>query len=382
MKRSYRVLHVITELGDGGAEASLYRLCTQAHDVEHHVISLMDEGKYGGLLRDAGIAVTSLNMPRGRVTLSGMRLMWRHMRALGPDAVQTWMYHADLLGGIAARLSGVRNITWGVHNSVLVPGQNSATTILVARICARLSHVVPHTIICCARKAANVHAKMGYRSSIMRVVPNGYDLTQFQPSLDQRQAVRFELELEDQDVIGFVARYDHAKDHENLLQALALLRHRNEFPRCLLIGTGMESSNTKLVERVAHHGVGDQVMLMGRRNDVPAIMNALDIHVLSSSSEAFPNVLAEAMACGTPCVSTDVGDAADIVGDSGWIAPPGDPSALADAIQIALAARRRRDWPMRCNKAREWIAQSFSIDRMVQGYQQVWHGNGHKTHEP
>lgn len=372
MLTSKVVAHVITELGDGGAEAALYRLCTAPGAGNHHVISLMDDGKYGPLLRAAGVQVTCIDMPRGRVTPLGLWRLWRCLRDLRPAAVQTWMYHADLLGGIAARLAGIRNVNWGVHNSVLVPGQNSMGTIVIARICAGLSYVVPRTIVCCARKAAEVHADLGYRATAMRVVPNGYDLTLFQPAADQRSAVRAELAVGNDDVIGFVARYDPVKDHANLLRALAILKARGTCPRCLLIGSGMDTANIPLMTEIARHGVADRVMLLGRRADVPALMNALDIHVLSSSAEAFPNVLAEAMACGTPCVSTDVGDAVDIVGESGWIAPPGDPGALAAAIETALVERHLPDWPARRQRARQWIARSFSIGQMSRGYRDVW----------
>lgn len=335
----------------------------------------MDEGKYGPLLRAAGISVTCIGMRRNRVSPAALWRLWRCLRTLRPLAVQTWMYHADLLGGIAARLAGIRNITWGIHNSVLVPGQNSAGTILIARICAPLSYIVPRAIICCAHKAAQVHAARGYRAAAMHVVPNGYDLTLFQPDPDQRLTLRAELGLGDEDVIGFVARYDPAKDHANLLRTLAILKARDACPLCLLVGGGMEPSSAPLIAEIARHDVGDRVLLLGRRGDVPAIMNALDIHVLSSAAEAFPNVLAEAMACGTPCVSTDVGDAADIVGESGWIAPPGDPEALADAIEAALAARHSMDWSARRERARHWIARSFSIGQMSRGYRRVWNGN-------
>lgn len=369
------MVHVIVGLDDGGAEAALYRLCTAARSDCHHVISLTDGGKYGSLLSAAGITVTCLKMSRGKISLHGLWTLWRHMRRLRPDVVQTWMYHADLLGGAAARLAGIRNICWGVHNSVLIPKQNAALTIVVARLCARLSFRIPRTIVCCARKAASVHAGIGYRKDIMRVIPNGYDLSLYRPSIANRAAVRAELGLGQGDTIGFVARYDPAKDHDNLLRSLALLRRRGVRPRCLLVGTGMDGTNAALAAAIAREGVTDQLILLGRRDDVAAIMNALDIHVLSSCAEAFPNVLAEAMACGTPCITTDVGDAADIVGGSGWIVDPGDPVALAAAIEEALSARHHSGWSGRQQRAREWIEESFSLDRMVADYRQAWFGN-------
>src|SRR5690606_10078664 len=157
-------------------------------------------------------------------------------------------------------------------------------------------------------------------------------------------SVRSELDLGSNPIIGFVARYDPLKDHDNLLQALSLLQVTDLRPTCLLVGTGLEQGNAALADRIVHFRLLDQIRLLGRRSDVPRVMNALDLHVMSSVSEAFPNVLAEAMACGTPCVSTDVGDAAAIVGESGWIVPPHDPKALAYAITSALESQNRADW--------------------------------------
>lgn len=367
-----RVIHIITGLGDGGAEAALYRLCKASPDIEHHVVSLMTSGKYGPLLQEAGIPVTCLNMPRGTVRVTGLAHLRRLVRNLRPDAVQTWMYHADLLGGLAARLAGCRAIFWGIHNSVLVRGESSSGTIWVSRLCALLSRFVPKAIICCARKSADVHGELGYDRSIMRVVPNGYDLDQFRPDASAGHAIRRELDLGNERLIGFVARYDTQKDHETLFQALAILRDRGRYPTCLLVGTGMDDSNLAVTAKLRDLGLTDQVRLLGRRSDIPAIMNALDLHILSSSAEAFPNVLAEAMACGTPCVSTDVGDAAEIVGESGWIVPPGNPPSLAEAIGDALDTAGESGWAARREAARRRIEDRFSIDRMAREYRKIW----------
>lgn len=367
-----RIVHIIAGLDDGGAEAALYRLCKASPQIEHHVVSLMGPGKYGSLLDAAGVPVTCLGMPRGRVTLIGIRRLRRTLRNVRPDAVQTWMYHADMLGGIMARLMGIRNICWGIHNSVLVRGENTTTTIWIARLCARMSSFVPRTIVCCAEKSAEIHAQLGYDASIMRVIPNGYDLQQFRPDHVAGAALRSELGLGDNQVVGFVARFDSQKDHDNLLRALAVLRARGQRPDCLLVGDGMDEANVALTSKIRELDLRGQVHLLGRRTDIPAIMNAIDIHILSSAAEAFPNVLAEAMACGTPCVSTDVGDAAAIVGDMGWIVPARDPNRLGGAISDALHARGGPGWAARCAAARDHIQRNYSVARMVRDYQSLW----------
>lgn len=367
------ILHVITGLNDGGAEAVLFRLCTQGSSHRHHAVSLMDEGKYGPLLAECGVSVTCLGMIRGRISLSGLWRLWWLIRTAKPDAIQTWMYHANLVGGVVARLAGQRNIIWGIHHTTLMPGESRRGTILVSWLCARLSRIVPRSIICCAERSRKVHADLGYDDERMRVIPNGYDLSVFRPDSKAGEQLRRDLRLEPTErMIGFVARYDPLKDHETLLSALAVLKRQRRCPVCLLVGTGMEPGNAALADRIASLGLDGKVCLLGRRNDIPAVMNALDVHVMSSSAEAFPNVLAEAMACGTPCISTDVGDAAEIIGGTGRIVPPRDPDALAKAIAELLIERDTAAWPDRCEEARHRIAERYSIQRMFDEYQSVW----------
>lgn len=368
-----RVLYIITGLGDGGAEAVLHRLVTHDSADEHHVVSLMGEGKYGPILRDQGVQVTALAMPRGRITLAGMRRLWRAVRRTRPDVVQTWMYHADLLGGVVGRLCGVP-VVWGIRNTTLEHGQSVRTTITVRRLCGALSRVLPKRIVACAEAAVQVHAATGYDVGRMAVVPNGYDLTRFSPDAALRAQLRqvwgFPKEVP---VLGMVARYDPYKDHENLLAALRLLRDRGMVFQAVLVGTGVDNTNTQLTLRISTLGMAGQVRLLGPKTDVVAVMNALDVHVLSSSAEAFPNVLAEAMACGTPCVSTDVGDAAQIVGGTGWIVPSRSPQALAEALGAALQAwTQRSNWVQRQAACRARIEERYSLGSMVQAYREVW----------
>lgn len=369
-----KVIHVITCLDEGGAEGALFRLCTYDKQHRHVVVSLRDAGKYGPLLEDAGIGVHCLNMSAGRVSLNGLAKLYRLLRDQRPDVMQTWLYHADLIGGLVGRLAGVPHIVWGIRHSNLTPGTVKRSTIWIARICSLLSRRVPSSIVCCSQQAAVAHAQLGYAREKIRTIPNGYDLTRLRPDSDAGAQLRAELKLPQcKPVIGMVARFDVQKDHGNLIAALGELKRRGRDFHCLLVGGNMTMDNAVLSKLVVKHDVAERITMLGRRNDILAVMNALDLHVLSSQGEAFPNVLAEAMSCGTPCVTTDVGDAAHIVAETGWVVPPQDPSRLADGIEAALLCLASSSpWAARKHAARERIEANFTIERMVGLYNEAW----------
>lgn len=374
VSRIDKVVHIITGLNDGGAEAVLFRLCTADSISRHHVISLMDGGKYGPLLEAAGVPVTCLGMPQGRVNFSGLLKLWRFLSSEQPRVVQTWMYHSDLVGGVVARLAGVKSVFWGIRHSNLERGEAKSSTILIAHVCARLSGWIPKRIICCAERAKTVHQALGYKADRLLVVPNGYDLQRFSPNASARTKLRLEWGLDDKmPLLGMVGRFDPLKDHENLLRALSLLKSKGLDFRCVLVGRGMDEHNQKLNAWIELYELEEEILLLGQRTDIPAVMCALDIHVLSSCGEAFPNVVAEAMACGTPCITTDVGDASLIVGDTGWVVPPMDDIQLKNALVSALQEYKEPPlWIRRSHFSRERVENNFSLNKMVAAYHAAW----------
>ena len=369
-----QVMHVISGLLHGGAETVLFRLATApGSTVRHTVVSMRGEGVMGARLREAGVEVICLEMQGAAGHLRGLWRLYRLLRARRPDVVQTWMYHADLIAGIVARLAGIRAVAWGVRNSGVSLGESSRSSRIAAWACARVSGWVPGVIVACARKAAEVHRGWGYRADRLLVVPNGYDLELWHPDPWQASEWRSRWGVpEGAPLLGSVARWNPLKDHANLLAALALCVRTYPDLRCVLIGLGMSRDNAELVALARHYGLLDNLIFLGRRDDVPTLMRALDIHVLSSKAEGFPNVVSEAMASGVASVVTDVGDAADIVGEHGWVAPPGDAAALADAIIQAAAAVRDPQWPARRDAARLSVEQRYSLRAMADRYETVW----------
>lgn len=313
-----------------------------------------------------------LGQRRGQLSVRAVLQLWRLLRRLQPDLVQTWMYHSDLIGGLVARLAGVRRVVWGVRTSQLDAALVGRSTLLVIRICALLSRLLPDRIVCCAERASQVHRRLGYAASRLLVIPNGYDLEAMQPDPAAGARLRAQFGLSAAEpVLAMVARFDPQKDHRTLLEALALLRPQGLVPHCLLVGSGLATSNPTLQAWLQQLGLASQVHLLGSRSDVSAVMNAATVHVLSSAVEAFPNVLAEAMACGVPCVATDVGDSGLIIGSTGWLVPPRDPAALAVALASALQEPQPQ-YQARCLAARDRIATRFSIGSMVDRYMELY----------
>jgi glycosyltransferase involved in cell wall biosynthesis len=371
-----KILHIITGLSNGGAEGVLYRLCKYDGQAEHIVVSMMDEGKYGRLLKKEGVNVHYLNLPAGKVTFSALSKLYRLIRMLKPDVVQTWMYHADLIGGVVAKLAGVKKVFWNVRHTTLESGKSKRSTILIAKLCAKLSGFIPEQIIYCAHEAQAIHKNLGYKKGKAKVIGNGYDLALFDQNVQFREMILNEFSISNKEVLlGMVGRYDPQKDHSNLISALGIVKQKGFEFKLLLIGKQLDDSNDELLEQINSESVSDNIRLLGQRTDIPSVMNALDIHVLSSSfGEAFPNVLAEAMACGTPCVTTDIGDAALIVGNTGWVVPPKDMQALANAIMQAIKEKQENHlaWLNRQKECRERIVDNFSIEKMIDAYHRVW----------
>ncbi len=368
------VAHIISGLLHGGAETVLHRLVTASEPgIRHTVISMRGEGVFGPRLREAGIEVLTLEMQGVTGTVRGLLRLYRVLRARRPDVVQTWMYHADLIGGLVARLAGIRAVAWGIRNSGVDLGESSRSSRATAWLCARVSGWIPAVIVACARKAADVHVGWGYRADRMLVAPNGYDIEVWRPDAGDRARLRAEWGVEDGvPLLGSIARWNPLKDHANLFAALALCVRRHPDLRCVLAGLGMSRDNAPMMAMARHYGLLDHLVFLGRRDDVPALMRALDVHVLSSRAEGFPNVVAEAMASGVACVATDVGDAALIVGEHGWIAPPRDPVALAEAIERAIEATRAPDAARRLEAARESVAARYGLRAMARRYATIW----------
>jgi glycosyltransferase involved in cell wall biosynthesis len=370
-----QIAFVISGLSHGGAEMMLYKLLSRMDRdrFEPEVICLTDIVTLLDRFEQIDVPVTVLGMPRGIPDPRGVLSLARHLGRRRPDFVQTWMYHADLIGGVAAKLAGNLPVIWNIRNGTLAPGAAKKSTVATARVCASLSRLLPERIVCCAEAARDIHVRLGYNAEKMVIIPNGFDLELFRPDPPARQQVRAELGIGEGTLLfGLVARFHPQKDHETFIRAASRVASEIEGVRFLLCGDGLTWENDELVRWIDESGRRENFILLGRRSDIPSITAALDISVSSSrSGEAFSNVIGEAMAAAVPCVATDVGDSAQIVGSTGIIVPHSDRQALAEAM-MKMACMGKEERRRLGEEARRRMLEHFSLVRVTSRYEELY----------
>lgn len=368
--RPVRIMHLITDLDIGGAEIMLSRLVTAMNRqrFENIVVSMMQGGNLRSVIKRDGVEVISLGMRRGVPNPIAVSRLRGLLRAAHPDILQTWLYHADLLGLLARRRAHRSRLVWNLRTSDL---EMSNRTKLVVRVLARLSHM-PDVVIFNSEAGQRVHERKGYVPRCQVVIPNGIDLEKFWPSTEARAQVRAEIGVSsDTLLIGLIARYDPAKDHGSFLRAASVLVRTRRDVFFVLVGRGVDSKNAELEAAISEQHLDGRICLLGERTDIPRLTAALDIATSSSSGEGFPTVVGEAMACAVPCVVTDVGDARSIVGDSGRVVRAKDPDALASAWRelLEIGAKGRADLGAR---ARDRIQKHYSLSAVVRRYEALF----------
>jgi glycosyltransferase involved in cell wall biosynthesis len=284
------------------------------------------------------------------------------------------MYHGNLVAS-AVRPFCRGRLFWGIRQALGALDRESPATNRLIRLGARLSHR-PDGIIYNSLRARRDHEDAGYAAARGTVVPNGFDTARLRPDGEVRARFRRKLELSEASVlIGHVARFHPVKDHATFLHAAADLSDLRA--RFVMAGRGVDASNAELTGLIERLGLKGRVTLLGEADEVHAVLPGLDVLCVSSRSEAFPNVIGEAMSCGVPCVTTDVGDAAQIVGDTGRVVPVGDPARLAESlraiVQMGTEARIRLG-----QAARQRIVELYALGSMIRQYQRIYEEPGHR----
>lgn len=364
------VVHLITGLTKAGAETMLYQILKyrQNKELNYKIISLGGGHYYEETMRELGYEVIVLDFQRH--PLSGFICLCRELR--GADTLCCWMYHANLIGYLAARRAGVERVVWGIRHTDLNPVHNKTLTLRINQICARWSKNVS-AILYNGNRARALHEAAGYCREKGFVVDNGCNCDEYRADEAAAQSLRDELNIPaEKQIILAVTKDIPSKDIPNFLRAFGILCKQNDKLTAILCGAGVDADNARISALCREVGleIGKDVFLLGVRHDVPRLLAACDLYVLhSAGGEAFPNALLQAMACGCVCVTTDVGDARRILNHDDCVVPPDEPEALAAKITELLALPEEAASVIRCeNRAR--VRKNFDIREIVKQYEE------------
>jgi glycosyltransferase involved in cell wall biosynthesis len=370
-----RIVHLITSLSMGGAQMMLYKLLSaiDRKRFDPVVISLTDHGALHERINRLGVPVQSVGMPPGMPTPAAIWRLIRTVKHAAPDLIQGWQYHGNL-AALYAQMCLKRRVPvlWNIRHSIHDLGDEKRMTAAVVKLGAWFSHK-PERVIYVAQSSAMQHEALGYRTEKRVILPNGFDMQRFMPSNQARLQLRVELGISPSAIIiGKIARYHAMKDHATFLRAAAHLLRFHPGVHFLLAGERVEETNAVLMELINDFKLEARTHLLGERDDIQHIIAALDVVTSASAyGEGFPNVLGEAMACGVPCVATDVGDSALIIGELGQVVPPKQPQALAEAwcMLLDMGHAGRVTLGLR---ARRYIKEHYSLPSIAVRYEQLY----------
>jgi glycosyltransferase involved in cell wall biosynthesis len=362
-----RILFLVRALTLGGAERQLTELVQHLAPGRFKILVLtyysQDAAEYT-LRRSDSVELQSLGK-RGRWDVLGF--LWRLYRAartFRPQIMHGYLGGANEVALLIGRLTGAK-VVWGLRASNMDFSRYDWLSGVLFRLGAWCS-AWTDLIIVNSHAGREHHVRCGYAGERMLTIHNGIDGSVFGRSPEARERIRSEWNVRDDEIlVGLVGRIDPMKDHATFLRAAAALAGQAPQARFVCVGTGPPRYWQEMRSLASSLGLDGRLTWAGARQDMPAVYNALDVLCSSSAfGEGFSNVVAEGMACGIPCVVTDVGDSARIVGDTGTVVPPGDADAMMQAVRqlLMLPAQQRRD---RGNRARQRVVEHFPVEKMV-----------------
>ncbi len=370
-----KILHIITDLDEGGTQKFLLNLCNSTSERhEHTIVSLKNIDSQLKSFNNKKFKIILLNFnsfPFGFICsfckLIGIIIL------NNPKIVQTWLHHANFVGGLVAFLTGNRKIIWNIRDSSL-DASNKLSTKMITLLASKLSFIIPQKIVYNSKEAQK-RFTFNYHFSKKKsfLIRNGFDPKVYNIKEELRIKFRKSNNInENEIVLGLVSRFHPVKNHVYLFQTLELVKKKFPHIKCILVGKNNDKSNIFLMKMIHKYQLAENILLLGIKRNICEIMNGIDIKILCSKSEAFPNVLGEAMLCGTPCISTDVGDARDIISKNGWVVPLNDPYIFSQTIISAIHEIKNDKLNLLSLKTRAHIQNYFSKDKTINEFLNIW----------
>lgn len=370
-----KIVHIITSMNKGGAETTLYKLLKYSKDTNsedmHYIISFSELNYFENKIKNLNYEFIKINFKNKIFFFIYFLKLINILKIINPDVVQCWMYHSSLLGGIASKYLGVKKIIWNIRHSNYIFNKTKFLTILVVKVCAFLSKIIPNEIVYCSLKSYDFHKSIGYKSEFKKIIYNGYDSNYYKKitkkNNEKYQIIKF----------GYIGRYSPQKNINMYLEAISLLVHKyssNLNLKLIMYGRDINEKNVELVKKIKQYKLTSFVELNDYIDDVRIAYKNIDFLGLSSSyGESFPNILAEAMLCGIPCISTDVGESKNILFQYGKIVKINDSNGFSIAIdEYYKLYKNQVSYEILSKLSREHIKNNYSIEKMFRKYQNLW----------
>ncbi len=367
------ILFITTDLHTGGAEKQLARLLGRLHraDIVAGLVSLLGPGSVSHEIAALGIQIWHLGLERPGRLLQRFAHLASIARRFHPDILQGWMYHGNLAAWWAAKWVPRTRLYFGIRQSLYDLAREKPLTRRMIGWNAHLSRAA-EGVIYNSHTAREQHEAFGFAADRSLVIDNGFDTELFQPDANSRASVKAELGIPPKaPVIGLIARWHPLKGHEVFLEAAARLAKERDDVHFVMAGRDVVGDREPFATWTVRPPLAGRLHLLNERHDVARLTASFDIASCSSWGEAFPNAIGEAMACGVPCVATDVGDVRRIVADTGIVVPAGDAKALSDAWARLL--KMDADARYRLGKVgRQRVVDQFGITAVAARYMQLY----------
>lgn len=378
-----KIVHIINSLNKGGAEGNLYRLCKfqkkkYKNKIDITILTLIDHGFYESELKNLGINIFSLKIKQKSKFLDFIKKISEFRKLIkkkNPNIIQSWMYHSNFITLLLPKIF-YDKVFWNIRHSELDFKISKKMTIFLSIICGIFSRIVPKKIIYCSEKSINFHENKHFYSKKKTVlIDNGYSDKSYYPSNYMRLKFRKINKISKTDIIiGYAGRYAKQKNIPMLLFAFSKIIKKYENLYLYMVGNQINISNNELNNLIIDLNIKNKVYLLNHKKNLLQFYNGIDLIVLTSNSESFSNVLAEAMLCSTPALSTDVGCSKKIIKDCGFIIENKNQSSIIKSLKksIDIIKNKKKRFKLLKKKSRKHIQNNFSLKKMANSYLQNW----------
>jgi len=378
-----KILHIINSLKKGGAEGNLYRLCKfhkkkYKNKVNITIVTLINNGFYEKELKKLGINIFSLKMSRQSRILDFIKKILKlreFLKRQNPDVIQSWMYHSNFITLFIPKIFHFK-IFWNIRHSELNTTISKKMTIFLSLFCGIFSRIVPKKIIYCSNKSINFHENRHfYARNKTILIENGYSDKAYHPSKYLRKNFRKKNNINRSDIIlGYAGRYSKQKNIQAMLIAFSKFVKLHNNVNLYMVGNGINILNKKLKTIIYNLKIENKVFLLDQKKNLTEFYNGIDLLLLTSHSESFPNVVAESMLCMTPVLSSNAGCSKKIIKDYGFIIMKNDYLSIKRGLEksINIFQNKKKKWKLIKKNARLQIQNNFSIEKMANTYLEKW----------